>query len=132
MKIQMVARRDMRYGTRRLKAGDPFEATRADARILTAVKRADPYVRLTAEIPSIPAKLKAAVTVPPLTEGLVRKGGQNGESQITERPDPPGAMTSAPGTDVAGLRAEYQAKFGKKPFHGWDAETLKAKIAEGA
>jgi hypothetical protein len=26
------------------------------------------------------------------------------------------------------LRAEYQATFGKKPFHGWDAETLLDKL----
>lgn len=34
------------------------------------------------------------------------------------------------GDDVAALRAEYESKLGKKPFMGWDAETLKAKIAE--
>ncbi|KFI30968.1 membrane protein [Haematobacter missouriensis] len=28
------------------------------------------------------------------------------------------------------LRAEYLAVIGKKPFYGWDADTLKAKIAE--
>ena len=32
--------------------------------------------------------------------------------------------------DLSDLRAEYQTVVGKKPFHGWDAETLKAKIAE--
>lgn len=32
--------------------------------------------------------------IPPLTEGMVRKGGQNpGPSQITERPPEPGAIT---------------------------------------
>jgi hypothetical protein len=33
--------------------------------------------------------------------------------------------------DLSDLRAEYQAKAGKKPYHGWDADTLRAKIAEG-
>lgn len=28
------------------------------------------------------------------------------------------------------LRAEYQEKVGKRPFHGWDEDTLTAKIAE--
>lgn len=28
------------------------------------------------------------------------------------------------------LREEYEAVIGKKPFHGWDAETLRAKIAD--
>jgi hypothetical protein len=32
---------------------------------------------------------------------------------------------------VPALRQEYQAKFGKKPFNGWDAATLREKIAEG-
>ena len=33
------------------------------------------------------------------------------------------------GDDLTALRAEYQAKVGKKPFHGWGAETLREKIA---
>lgn len=28
------------------------------------------------------------------------------------------------------LRAQYEARVGKKPFMGWDADTLRAKIAE--
>lgn len=31
--------------------------------------------------------------------------------------------------DISVLRAEYQDKAGKKPFHGWDADTLREKIA---
>lgn len=32
--------------------------------------------------------------------------------------------------ELSALRSEYQEKVGKRPFHGWDAETLKAKIAD--
>lgn len=32
--------------------------------------------------------------------------------------------------DLSSLRAEYQRKLGKRPFNGWDAATLKQKIAE--
>lgn len=32
--------------------------------------------------------------------------------------------------DVSALRVEYEEVFGKKPFMGWDAGTLAAKIAE--
>lgn len=32
--------------------------------------------------------------------------------------------------DLKPLRADYVAKFGKKPFGGWGAEALRAKIAE--
>ena len=31
--------------------------------------------------------------------------------------------------DLAALRAEYEAKVGKRPFMGWDADTLREKIA---
>lgn len=28
------------------------------------------------------------------------------------------------------VRAQYEEVLGKRPFHGWDVDTLKAKIAE--
>lgn len=39
----------------------------------------------------------------------------------------PGGST-APAEDVADLRKTYQAKFGKRPFPGWKADELKARI----
>lgn len=32
--------------------------------------------------------------------------------------------------ELADLRAEYHEVVGKKPFNGWDADTLRAKIVE--
>lgn len=32
--------------------------------------------------------------------------------------------------DLARLRQDYEAKFGKRPFMGWDAAALRAKLAE--
>lgn len=32
--------------------------------------------------------------------------------------------------DITFLRAEYQRVVGKRPFNGWDAATLRKKIAE--
>ena len=32
--------------------------------------------------------------------------------------------------DLKDLRAAYREKFGKKPFAGWDADTLLEKMAE--
>lgn len=32
--------------------------------------------------------------------------------------------------DLTQLRADYQDAVGKKAYHGWDADTLRAKIAE--
>lgn len=41
------------------------------------------------------------------------------------------AATGAPkqSNDLTALRAEYEAKLGKRPFMGWDAESLREKIA---
>jgi len=36
----------------------------------------------------------------------------------------------APKEDGGDIKDEYMEVFGKKPFHGWDDETLKEKIAE--
>ena len=33
--------------------------------------------------------------------------------------------------ELATLRAEYEAKLGKKPFPGWSKETLLEKMAKG-
>jgi hypothetical protein len=41
-----------------------------------------------------------------------------------------GGSVTATGDDLPALRAVYRAKLGKNPFNGWDAATLKAKIAE--
>jgi ribosome-binding protein aMBF1 (putative translation factor) len=35
-----------------------------------------------------------------------------------------------PEDELKALREQYQDVVGKRPYHGWDAETLKAKIAE--
>lgn len=32
--------------------------------------------------------------------------------------------------DMQELRAEYKELYGKRAYHGWDAETLKQKISE--
>lgn len=32
--------------------------------------------------------------------------------------------------DLPALRLAYEAKAGKKAYHGWDADVLRAKIAE--
>lgn len=87
MRVPMIATKDLTYATRRLKADDAFEASRSDARVLTALGRAR------------------------LVEGEVKK------------PAP------APADERDALRAAYQTKVGKRPFMGWDADTLRAKIA---
>lgn len=87
MRVPMIATKDLTYATRRLKADDAFEASRSDARVLTALGRGR------------------------LVEGEVKK------------------PASAPADERDALRAAYQNKVGKRPFMGWDADTLRAKIA---
>lgn len=54
--VKMIARKTLRYGTRRLVADDQFDATRADARVLTALRMAVPHVEPAAPVePAEPA-----------------------------------------------------------------------------
>lgn len=39
-------------------------------------------------------------------------------------------VATQPVDDLTELRAEYQEVVGKKPFHGWDASTLREKIED--
>lgn len=42
----------------------------------------------------------------------------------------PKRRTVATVDELPALRAEYQEKLGKRPFNGWDADTLREKIAD--
>lgn len=111
MKVPMTATKSLIYAGRRLKPGDQFEAARMDARLLAAIRKA---TYRTAAVDAAP--VQKVVTRSPLDhDGDGRPGG-------SPRPDDPAG-------DLAALRAQYQDIFGKRPFHGWDAETLRAKIA---
>jgi len=39
-------------------------------------------------------------------------------------------VAAVPASDLPELRKQYQEIVGKLPFNGWDAEMLRAKIAE--
>lgn len=82
--VDMIATKKLKYGTRRLTAGDPFEARHdRDARLLIGI----------------------------------------GKARRAEKAEPAK-------DELAELRAEYQEVVGKRPFYGWDAVTLREKIAE--
>ena len=55
--------------------------------------------------------------------GKARGGAVRGRSEATRE------TSKATGDDIAALRTEYQAKLNKRPFNGWDAATLREKIA---
>jgi len=98
--MKLLAVKSLKYNTRRLLPGDEFEVEKPrDARLLLATKR----VRKVEAAPSV--DLPTPVPTP-----------------VVE------AATPAP-EDLAAIRAEYEAAVGRKPFHGWNAETLREKIA---
>lgn len=56
------------------------------------------------------------------TAPLLRSIGKSKAATSSTKP--------AASDDLTALRVEYQDVVGKRPFHGWDADTLKTKIAE--
>ena len=54
--------------------------------------------------------------------------GRLGYERADMQPDAP--KRKAKPDDLKALRDEYQEKVGKRAYHGWDAATLKAKIAK--
>ncbi|RZL98879.1 MAG: hypothetical protein EOP68_24845, partial [Sphingomonas sp.] len=51
----LIATRGMTYATRALQAGDPFQASNQDARILIAIKKARPAAEADVAAPAAPA-----------------------------------------------------------------------------
>lgn len=98
---QLRATRAFPYNSRRLLPGDLFEASDRDARLLLAVRKAE-RVR------------EAAIVPPPPPEVAAKIVAAVGSSDDT----------------LQKLRAEYEAALGKRPYMGWNAETLREKIAE--
>lgn len=101
--VDLIANRRMNYATRRLLPDDEFTVdSKLDARILVGLRKA----RLAPE--------KKIARRPQLDHD------NNGHE---------GGSRTAAGDDLTPLRAEYFAKLGKRPFNGWDADTLREKIA---
>lgn len=103
---KLIALKPLRYRTRRLMAGDDFDATARDAKVFIGLKWAKPYPREVGKLDP-----------PPVAKVEARK------------PSPAAAVHTD--SDLSALRAEYKAKMGKRPFPGWNAETLRAKMNEG-
>lgn len=102
MSIPMIARKDLRYRTRRLKAGDHFRVkSRQEARVLAYMKKADLVDNENVKVALDDARER--VGLPPLSK----------DSE-----------------DIAVWREKYQAALGRRPFNGWSIAQLKEKIAE--
>jgi hypothetical protein len=117
------------YTTRHLLPGDVFElANDKNGRLLSrvyqsrrvAVELREP-VAVPAPPPAIAEKIKAAV-VPPTPPD-----DPNPPPTPPNDPNPPTPPSAD--DDLAALRAEYEKAVGRRPFMGWDAVTLREKMA---
>ncbi|HEY4136485.1 MAG TPA: hypothetical protein VGO34_14870 [Alphaproteobacteria bacterium] len=95
----LIAVKPMVYATRRLVAGQRFEAKDRDAVILIGGKKAK--------------EDREIGELPPPSSALLDK-----------------AKANAPAGDIAAMRVEYKNVAGKNAFNGWDAATLRDKLAE--
>jgi hypothetical protein len=99
-RIPMIASKVLTYGTRRLRAGDTFEATPQHARVLTAVGLARETARISVPAPkpvSKPAPVRPPL--PPIVE-----------------------------TELSQLRYDYEVKTGSKADMRWGVARLRAEI----
>lgn len=116
--MKLVALRSFVYASRHLIPGDDFDTkSERDAKVLVGARKA----RLE----------RAPVDLPPPPPAVAEQIKQAFPPAAAPAP----AETSAPGAtdatdDLKSLRAEYESVIGKKPFGGWNAEQLRAKITE--
>lgn len=113
---KLIANKGLRYATRRMMAGDEFEANNRDARVLVAIGKAR-HARVPGAVDAPPAAVLHKVKNVADQTGQARGGGK----------------ASAPDGDKEALnklRADYQALVGKKPFAGWKADELQRRIDE--
>lgn len=124
--MKLKASKPLTYNTRRLQPGDVFEAKPRDGKILLASRKVS-RVRDPVELEPPPADVaeQIAATVapsPPTAEAPSQEAAtSSGEVGASDEASSAG--------DIAALRAEYEATLGKRPFMGWDAATLREKMA---
>lgn len=104
---KLVATKGLRYATRRMMAGDEFEASNRDARLLVAIGKARP------------ARVPGTIGAPPVA---ILQKVKNGIGQTKSSDGDKDALNK--------LRADYQMLVGKKPFAGWKVDELQRRIDE--
>jgi hypothetical protein len=70
----LIATRGMTYATRALQAGDPFQASNQDARILIAIKKARLAAETDVTAPAAPAAPPHPATIEQLRDQAARLG----------------------------------------------------------
>ena len=127
---ELIAKTRLLYAGRRREAGDAFTASPAHARLLVKTGRAvfADHARPRADLPPIPETLRNRALAGkepavPTREVAALETQANAASA-------PEAAASAEAEELEQARADYREIFGRKPYHGWDAATVREKIAE--
>lgn len=113
--VDLVAIKPFSYANKRREVGDRFTASVSDARLLIAIRKA---AKAGAERP--------AAALPPPPADLADKIARFDHDH---RGGPGGSAAPPADADLPFLRRQYFETLGKRPFNGWDAETLRDKIA---
>jgi hypothetical protein len=100
----LTALKEVRYGGATVRAGETFEATEKDARLLKAIGQASD------------GEAKNPTDLPKYEPVDPRRASMDD----THRPIVPSSLAS--------LRAEYKSVVGKLPGPRWDEETIRARM----
>lgn len=102
MSVPMIARKDLKYRTRRMKAGEEFRVkSDKEAKVLMHLKKAERCDNENRKVALDDAR--STVGLPPL---------------------------SRDSEDIAVWREKYTEAVGRRPFNGWGIDELKRRIAE--
>jgi hypothetical protein len=110
-RVHLVAAKPMRYGTRRLKAGETFDASRAEAQIYRAIGWAS----------DVPATAPAPVRAARVVHAAVLRAADDGELRTA-------VMQVDDDLDV--LRTEYEMRADRAADKRWGVTRLKSEIED--
>lgn len=135
--LKLKATKPFRYASRALAVGDQFEATSRDARLLTAIRKAE-YVRAEANVSPPPARVaaKARAAMEPAKPAEDTKAQGHGYF-VGDKPKTADTSDQDKTLDIAAedlktARAEYREKMGKMPGPQWDVATIRQRMADAA
>lgn len=122
--MRMIASKPFSYATRRLKAGDVFEASNRDGRVLLAARRARVLDALPAPAPEIPARLRRKAVAEEPTPPVAPE-----EAMVSDTPST--APQPNEDGDLDALREEAES-LGIAVDGRWGAKRLREAIESAA
>lgn len=129
--LKLKATKPFRYASRALAVGDQFEASSRDARVLTAIRKAE-YVRAEGKVAAPPARVVARAKAATAAEPAKPKEPTTSAAPPS-LPDPEAAARQeAAAEELKTARTEYEAAMGKRPGPQWDVATIRQRMADAA